>query len=306
MNILSPQRPISPSAARLRHLSLLTLLLLLVGCGSQPVLPMPSSGVGFEMRVRYTGEMSPEQQAEFERAAQRWSQVVVGDLHDTFVEANHVERYCNGYSYGGVIDDLLLFAGIEDLDGPGGVVGMAGACILRADGFPLVGMVLIDSSDVDNLSSTGDMYTVVLHELGHVLDLSQAGWQRRDLLDYDRAECMESFTVEFTGDSANEQYSRLGGSGPVPVENNAVPGTACSHWDFETFHNELMTGYLTSDARLSRLTVGALADMGYQVDMSAADSYSLDPDAVRPLSVGRPVNERLLPPPVTLDELGEP
>ena len=281
--------------------------MLLAGCSNKPLVPLPSSGIGFEMQVHYTGgNLEDHHRAAFDRAAERWSQVVVGDLHDTFVEGRHVEQYCNGYSYTGEIDDLLLLAGVENLDGPGGVVGMAGACIVRADGFPLVGMVIIDASDIDGLYSGDELYTVVLHELGHVLDLSQSGWQRRQLLDHDRADCMESFTVKFTGSRASEEYARLGGTGLVPVENNGVAGTACSHWDYETFHSELMTGYLTHDARLSRLTIGALADMGYRVDMSAADQYSMDGDAVRPLSAAKPVNERLLPPPVVIDELGAP
>lgn len=305
MTIKSPQRPLLPSATRPRLFALLALLLL-IACGRQPVGPVSTHGSGFEPQVVFTGAGLSEQQRQvFEAATERWSQVVIGDLSNTPVEANHVKQYCQGYEYAGTIDDLLLFAGVEDLDGPGGVVGMAGACIVRADGFPLVGMVVIDSSDVDALSSSGDLYTVVLHELGHVLDLSHSGWQRRDLLDHDRAQCMESVQVEFTGNGAMEEYQRMGGSGRVPVENNSVPGTACSHWDYETFHSELMTGYLSSDARLSRLTVGALGDMGYLVDMDAADSYSLEAGAVRPQSLAQPVNEQLLPPPVVIDEAGK-
>ena len=258
------------------------------------------------MQVVYTGsDLAVEEREAFASAVRRWSQVVVGDLDDSFVESRHVKEYCNGYDYSGQVDDLLLFAGVEDIDGPGAVVGAAGACIVRADGFPLVGLVIIDESDIDSLTSSGDLYTVVLHELGHVLDLSLSGWQRRDLLRFDRAQCLESALVEFTGNRAMAEYSRMGGLGEVPVENNSVPGTACSHWDYETFHSELMTGYLSSDPKLSSLTIGALADMGYEVNMGAADKYSLASGMVRPQSLGRPLEEMLLPRPVTLDELGE-
>lgn len=258
------------------------------------------------MQVEFAGgEMTPAQRLTFEQAAKRWSDVVVGDLQAEAVESRHVEQYCNGYSYSGPIDDLLLLAAEQALDGPGGVVGMAGACIVRSDSFPLVGVVVIDSDDIDDLEGSGDLYNVVLHELGHVLDLSHSGWKRRGLLHHDRDQCMESRTVQFTGEAALAEYSRLGGNGNVPVEDNAIPGTACSHWDHETFHSELMTGYLSRDAKLSRLTVAALADMGYRVDLEAADDYTLHADWVRPQSISHPVQELLLPPPAVLGDDGE-
>lgn len=288
-------------------LAVASIALLLIGCARQPVLPSSTQGGPFDLQVVYPGnEIRAGERQAFDEAARRWSQVVVGDLSDSFVEQRHVEQYCEGYGYSGPIDDLLLIADVTELDGPGGIVGMAGACIVRSDGFPLVGLVVIDRYDIDQLTSTGDLYTVVLHEMGHVLDISHSGWQRRGLLSHDREKCLESRTVRFTGSTAMEEYGRLGGTGgEVPVEDNAVVGTACSHWDHETFHSELMTGYLSHDARLSRLTIGALADMGYQVDMSAADEYSLDDDAVRPQSLALPVDERLLQPAAAVDEEGE-
>lgn len=286
--------------------AVVVLVFLLMGCGRQPVVPNAVQGGSFDLQVLYPGtQLEARARQAFEDAAQRWSQVVVGDLRDSAVEARYVEQYCEGYSFSGMVDDILLIADVKELDGPGGIVGMAGACILRANGFPLVGLIVIDSQDIDQLASSGDLETVVLHEMGHVLDMSDSGWQRRGLLVYDRERCMESMTVQFTGSRAMNEYSRLGGYGRVPVENNAVPGTACSHWDYETFQSELMTGYLSSDAKLSRLTIAALADMGYEVDMSAADDYSLDPGGVRPQSLARPVGERLLQPRVVQGENGE-
>lgn len=282
------------------------LILLLSGCGRQPVVPNAVQGGTFDLQVLYPGaQLQASERQVFDEAAQRWSQVVVGDLADSAVEARHVEQYCEGYRYSGPVDDLLLIADVKELDGPGGIVGMAGACIVRADGFPLVGLIVIDSHDIDQLASGGNLDTVVLHEMGHVLDISHSGWQRRGLLSHDRERCMESMTVQFTGSRAMNEYSRMGGIGQVPVENNAVPGTACSHWDHETFHSELMTGYLSSDAKLSSLTIGALADMGYEVDMSAADDYSLNVGDVRPQSLAPQVGERLLQPTGVLGEDGE-
>jgi hypothetical protein len=63
---------------------------------------------------------------------------------------------------------------------------------------------------------------------------------------------------------------------PIPVANTGGPGTAEGHWRETTFDHELMTGYAEdSGTLLSRMTVAALADLGYTVEFSAADDYAL-------------------------------
>src|SRR5690606_30288103 len=93
------------------------------------------------------------------------------------------------------------------------------------------------------------------------------------------------------------RWQALGGTGDVPVEENGVPGTGCSHWDEETFGDELMTGYIALATSLSTITIGSLDDLGYEVNYAAADSYTLPPAA--PLRSARApvrINEEILPP----------
>lgn len=270
--------------------------------------PVAGTAQRFRIDVRYpSGRVAAREREAVEAAAAKWSEVVVGDLRDTSVSTGQVEQACgNEYRYSGPIDDLLLFGDVRDLDGPGGVVGMAGACLLRSDGFPLVGVIVLDRADVDFLAASGDLHTVVQHELGHVLDLSMSGWQRRGLLSHERAGCYDSHSVHFTGAAAEREFARLGGAGRVPVENNGVMGTACSHWDEETFGGELMTGYLDRDAPLSRITGAALSDMGYQVNLDATDAYTLSGGGgLRTQAVGVAIGERLLPVGGVLDDNGE-
>jgi hypothetical protein len=270
--------------------------------------PDQGAGTAFRIDILYPGGRMPSSQRPvFEAAARRWGEVVVGDVSDAFVRYSQVEQACGyGYGYSGTIDDLLLFADLRNVDGPGGIVGMAGACLLRADGFPLAGVIILDSADLDQLASSGDLPTVIRHELGHVLDLSLGGWERRGLLAHERPECYDSRSVRFTGSTAAEEFARLGGGDRVPVEDNGIVGTACSHWDEETFRSELMTGYFDRDAALSRVTAAALGDMGYQVSLEAADPYALpSPSSLRARGTGLPIRERLLPVGGVLEEDGE-
>ena len=62
----------------------------------------------------------------------------------------------------------------------------------------------------------------------------------------------------------------------MPVEADGGSGTRLSHWDETVFDTELMTGWYNSGETnpLSRITVASMADLGYQVNMAAADSYT--------------------------------
>ena len=73
---------------------------------------------------------------------------------------------------------------------------------------------------------------------------------------------------------------------PVPVENRGGDGTRDSHWRETVFQQELMTGWVGDKPNpMSRLTVASLSDIGYKVDISKADRYSL-PDVAAMAEAG--------------------
>jgi len=95
-------------------------------------------------------------------------------------------------------------------------------------------------------------------------------------------------------------YGRLrgGGSGPtaVPVENTGGPSTRNGHWRESIFFNKLMSGFIAEASNpISRMTVASLQDLGYVVNMGAAESYSL-PD-LRTLAEGGVLMAREAPSP---------
>jgi len=62
----------------------------------------------------------------------------------------------------------------------------------------------------------------------------------------------------------------------VPVENTGGAGTRDAHWRETVFKHELMTGYINSGVNpLSATTIGSLQDMGYVVNVGAADPFNL-------------------------------
>jgi hypothetical protein len=62
----------------------------------------------------------------------------------------------------------------------------------------------------------------------------------------------------------------------VPVENVGGLGSRDSHWRESMLGTELMTSRVGGPGNaLSRLTVAALSDMGYEIDFEAADPFAL-------------------------------
>jgi hypothetical protein len=220
----------------------------------------------FAIEVRFLGGLTQRQMDAFRSAADRWVQIIVGDLPSVMVG-------------GEVIDDVRIFAQGEDIDGPGGILGQAGARELRpasagaAAFLPATGEMSFDTSDLEQMEQDGTLNDVITHEMGHVLGIGRHLWQLKGLL---RGAGTSDPT--FHGARAIEEYARLRGGEavPVPVANVGGIGTRDTHWREAVFVNELMTGTIRESGNpISRMTVGSLADLGYTVDFDAAEPYEL-------------------------------
>jgi hypothetical protein len=218
----------------------------------------PPAG-GFTITVISTG-LTASQQAAFTTAANRWAQVITGDLPNA--------------TYNGIaVDDLLIHASGVAIDGSGGILGQAGPDRFRTSGgLPYHGEMEFDTADLASMEQSGQLVGLIIHEMGHVLGFGTL-WSSRGLLSG-----AGTSNPRFTGAQATAAYNQIFGRNEtgVPVENTGGSGTRDSHWRETTFGNELMTGWIGpgNSLPLSRVTAGSLADIGYQVNMNAADNYT--------------------------------
>ena len=224
---------------------------------------------GFQITLSMSG-LTASQQSIFQQAAARWSQVITGDLP-------------NATYRGQTVDDLLINASSITIDGVNGILGQAGPDAFRSGSdLPYHGIMQFDSADLASMESSGLLYSVVLHEMGHVLGIGTI-WEDLGLLSG-----AGTSNPIFTGANATAQYNAIYGTSArgVPVEATGGSGTRDSHWRDTVFTNELMTGWAGpgTSLPLSRVTVGSLADLGYTVNYAAADAYT--PTAAG-LSAGR-------------------
>lgn len=221
----------------------------------------------FTIEVRFLGGLTQRQQTAFKVAADRWTRVIVGDLPSVLAD-------------GELIDDVLILADGSDIDGPGKILGQAGPTRLRPESagsaafLPAKGRMSFDKADLKQMEQSKTLNDVITHEMGHVLGIGTI-WTQKRLLK--RA---GSDNPAFAGKRAMTEYGAIQGAGAkkkeVPVENSGGPGTRDSHWRESVFHNELMTGFVGEAGNpLSRITAASLEDLGYVVDISAADPYSM-------------------------------
>lgn len=240
-----------------------------------PPPPPPTSSGNYNIEFVFGSNITDAQKQVFINAANRWEQVIVGDLLSTTLNKPANQYGQNEPAFSGTLDevDILIYAEVGPRDGAGGVLASAGPCLLRSGssgGLTTYGVMNFDSADV-NIPNFSD---VILHEMGHVFGIGTL-WTRFGLTNYSQGSCPGNPT--YSGPSARAEWQALGGSGNVPVEQDGGGGTRCGHWDEETFGNLLMTGFLNSNSSnpLGIMEPGTLEDMGYTVNKGAADAYSL-------------------------------
>ena len=184
-------------------------------------------------------------------AAHRWEQVILGDIPDVNSSQFGFIDDLKIYVYSGALGGTTLAESTRDETRPGSLL-------------PDHGTIRVNSFQLDKMLSDGTLYYAMLHEIGHLLGLSGTIWDLKGLTN----------ASGYIGQHGLYAYQLLSGNPSatfVPLD-----GTSSLHWSEAVFGNELMTGTMTSAPDpLSIMTIGALQDLGYTVNYSAADSYTL-------------------------------
>ena len=211
--------------------------------------------------VEFTGSISKTRQNVFTKAAKRWDCIVETAFDPVTFE-------------GRTFDGIVIEASIEDIDDEGGILGQAGPTLLRPENqLPAMGVMQFDLADIMKLEQDDSFEDVILHEMGHVLGFGTL-WARMGLIAGSGTD-----NPQFSGTKAAQEYSKLSGgttNATVPLANTGGDGTREGHWRELVFGDELLTGFLSGSHRpISRVSIAAFEDMGYQVNYAEADPFSL-------------------------------
>ncbi len=217
----------------------------------------------FDIELIIGPGFSDEQRAAMRRAADRWEEVVVGDLPDVPFDGHFGARVLPdpGPRMVGSIDDLVIRVfGESPMTGAWG--GPHDESRLSLFGMIAVGPTYRGTSHMELFEA------LMLHEMGHVLGI---GGRWGGFVPNTR-----SSDHHFPGPLAVNAFNEAGGlayeDDKVPIEMHGDwPGV---HWRSSVITGDIM-GFGWGRGIVSAITVGALGDMGYEVDLSKADPYTL-------------------------------
>ena len=254
----------------------------------------------FDIDLVFVGAISSKHRLAAEAAATRWERIITHSIpyHPvTEEERDAVEELSPTTTIPDKVDDLLILVEIGDNLGLGvGTLADARTIIIRDPSFlPCIARLRLNG---DNLPSLSDevLADVMEHEMGHTLGFASWLWRGHNLL-HDPSLNNPVFPApdtHFSGPLAIAAFNASGGAAytgaKVPVENNGIRGAADSHWRENVLDDELMTSGFHRWIQynpLSAITIQAMADIGYRVDVTQAESYK--GPFVTPLAASAPV-----------------
>jgi hypothetical protein len=241
------------------------------GCGGH-------GGTGFGITLCYRSVVTPTQRANFEAGVARWEEIITGDLPDLAYTAAAGVCIPGLPSFNLSIDDLLVFASIEPIDGANGTIGFANTCYVRTGAQPFVGYIKLDAADMSTMEGNGLLLRIIQHELGHAIGIGTL-WPAFGYLQNPATVGGPTVDTWYSGPQGISGFNQIGGStytggNKVPVENSGSAGRINGHWRETVLQTELMTPTLQLGALpISLLTVRSLADLGYTVDTAKADAF---------------------------------
>lgn len=231
--------------------------------------PQPAFTIALHY-VRHAGLLDNDRLS-IVRAALRWEEIVLGDLPDMVMPPTLPASCPAVGDLGGTpIDDLLVLVSAERLQG---LAARTSICARRpGGGLPYVVTIRLDPGKA---SLSGGIRATMIHEIGHALGIGTL-WGA-DVLDYDG-------DLRYGGAFATAAFELSAGlpastdDRGVPVQSTGGEGVARVHWSESVFGPEILTPFPpdpTGFEPISGITVAALRDLGYVVDESRADPFSL-------------------------------
>ena len=242
----------------------------------------------FNIDVVYSSLPTIAEDEIIEEAVARWESVIVGDMPDFRFYDDVTLDQCGSeppftIKRGENVDDVQLRVTLLDTDK---FIYTHSICYYRrSTGLPILSAIGVDFDRIAGFtSSRDDVVNIVTLVIGQAL--GKHSWMYGEIHDLVRNRSDERWggtpgaDSHFVGPKAIKAFDAAGGTlyrgGKVPLKNDGNHGTDAL-WRGSVFGRELMSGnYVWGEPHpLSAITVQSFADLGYVVDVQAADAYTL-------------------------------
>ncbi len=222
---------------------------------------------GFQIELVFEPDVPGQIREAMRSQAEYWMEI----LRDTEApDLFGVRRWSSDWpqSRPDLIDDIVVTVRISERAG----TTLSGLTQLFRHRIPYQALVRFRAADATN---TRWLDLIARNQLGHALGIGSL-WDIRGLLK-NKSRAGEVRDTYVVSPLAQEAFDAAGGAnytGPkVPVHQHG--GGRNSNWRTEVFGSELMSWGWSDNVPTSAVTLQALADLGYKVDLSLADPYTL-------------------------------
>ena len=210
----------------------------------------------FNIDLEFEGGLTSSQQEIIRAAAKSVEAIITKGLPTAIVD-------------GKLIDDVNFKISATNLDGAGGTAARTKIDFMRfGTMLPAQSITQFDAADIAELESSGELFSVVQHELLHGLGFGNL-WEAKGLVDY-----AGTPLAQYNGKDAVKAFNELGGLTDNIALENEGNGSAGLHWNENLFQDEVMTADYNNgkgkNAPISAVTIASLADLGYEVNLNRA------------------------------------
>ncbi|AFZ04636.1 hypothetical protein [Calothrix sp. PCC 6303] len=210
----------------------------------------------FNIDLEFEGGLTSSQQEIIRAAAKSVEAIITKGLPTAIVD-------------GKLIDDVNFKISATNLDGAGGTAAQTKIDFMRfGTMLPAQSITQFDAADIADLERSGELFSVVEHELLHGLGFGNL-WEAKGLVDY-----AGTPLAQYNGKDAVKAFNELGGLTDNIALENEGNGSAGLHWNENVFQDEVMTADYNNgkggNAPISAVTIASLADLGYEVNLNRA------------------------------------
>ena len=226
------------------------------------------------------------------KVAARWESIILNDIEDMdyTVPFNSDEEEWGDARVGTVVIDslvddvaILVTTALDTFSEAGTSWAYAGPIHYRsANSLPIISQVVVaETALTPAMEQDGTLEMMLLHEFAHAIGFGTA-WG--DHLVKDRSVGGQGTDPHFAGPLAVAVFNLAGG---VDYTGNKVPLAVGddSHWRGSVLGGELMS--MNYGPALSLITLQTFADLGYKVDETLAEAYTLPKGSPRAKPVAK-------------------